>query len=576
MRNNINWNNREQVLAAVRQNGLALQLAPENLKADREVVMAAVQQDGLALQFAPENLKADREVVMAAMRTNGYALNCASLEFQYDKEVVLAAVQQNGGALQYLHQFQVVQQNGGALQYLHQFQGDKDVILAAVRQNGYALSCASLELQNDKEVVLAAVQQNGRALEYASEDLRNDREVVMAAVQKEILNILNKKFRISFEIKSVARLSKPERRNLILRIILQSPSSNTPQSLIFKQSLHEKNSDDEKELLGRFARDWAGLEFLSGLNIEPSITPSFYGGSEKHRFVLLEDLGAVHFSLVDSLTGKDRKAAIGALTRYIQRMGQLHTSAYRKTDEYNKILQKLNPGAKVWQDSFDELLLKTKATLKKIGIASTLELDKELLHVFNTMKESLNFTTYIHGDICPDNVFDDPRNDTMHVIDFEWGFVGSALLDATYLRMSMPTCWCVKALPDDVIEPLEIIYRQELAKNIPAALDDNLYNESYVCACAYWTVILLAYGVNDVLDQERDILNTEFKDPHPNWKIEYNVARPRYLHRLQAFIDISSKHKQLPKLRNISEVIIKSLKIRWPDTKPLELFPPFV
>ncbi len=395
-------------------------------------------------------------------------------------------------------------------------------------------------------------------------------------IKQEVLDILAKRFAHDIQIKSVIRLSKPERRNLILRIILQSSSDKTPKSLIFKQSFHEKDSDDEKELLGRFSRDWAGLEFLSGLNIEPSIAPQFYGGSEKYRFILLEDLGGQHFSLVDSLTGKDRKAAIAALTRYMQRMGQYHASAYGKTDEYNKILQKLNPDAKVWQDNFDDLLSKSKTILEKLGIASTSELDQEILHVFNAMKKSLNFTTYIHGDICPDNVFDDPKNDIMHVIDFEWGYVGSALLDATYLRMSMPTCWCVKALPKDVIESLEIIYRQELAKNIPAALDDNVYNESYVCACAYWVVILLAYGIDGVLDKERDTTDPIGQDLHPNWKPEYNIARPRYLHRLQPFIDIAEKHGKLPHLKLASEQVLKELKIRWPDTKQLELFTAFI
>jgi hypothetical protein len=45
------------------------------------------------------------------------------------------------------------------------------------------------------------------------------------------------------------------------------------------------------------------------------------------------------------------------------------------------------------------------------------------------------------------------------------------LLDGTYLRMSMPTGWCAKAIPIDVIESLEIIYREELKRTIPAAND---------------------------------------------------------------------------------------------------------
>jgi hypothetical protein len=51
------------------------------------------------------------------------------------------------------------------------------------------------------------------------------------------------------------------------------------------------------------------------------------------------------------------------------------------------------------------------------------------------------FTVLTHGDICPDNVFDHEGKD-LQLIDFEWNFVRNALLDGTYLRMSMPTCWC--------------------------------------------------------------------------------------------------------------------------------------
>ena len=43
-------------------------------RADKEVVMAAVQQDGRALQYAAEPLRADRKVVLAAVQQNGGAL----------------------------------------------------------------------------------------------------------------------------------------------------------------------------------------------------------------------------------------------------------------------------------------------------------------------------------------------------------------------------------------------------------------------------------------------------------------------------------------------------------------------
>jgi hypothetical protein len=58
----------------------------EELKKDKEVVLAAVKQDGYALQYASEELKKDKEVVLAAVKQNGYALKYASEELKKDKE----------------------------------------------------------------------------------------------------------------------------------------------------------------------------------------------------------------------------------------------------------------------------------------------------------------------------------------------------------------------------------------------------------------------------------------------------------------------------------------------------------
>ena len=60
--------NRDEVLAAVKEDGNALEYADESLKKDREIVLAAVKQDGFALQYADASLKKDNEIVMAAIK----------------------------------------------------------------------------------------------------------------------------------------------------------------------------------------------------------------------------------------------------------------------------------------------------------------------------------------------------------------------------------------------------------------------------------------------------------------------------------------------------------------------------
>ena len=80
------------VLAAVKNDGRALQYVDESLWSDREVVLEAVKTDeGLegeeALMFADESLQADREVVLAAVKQCPWVLEFASEELQNDPEL---------------------------------------------------------------------------------------------------------------------------------------------------------------------------------------------------------------------------------------------------------------------------------------------------------------------------------------------------------------------------------------------------------------------------------------------------------------------------------------------------------
>eukprot|EP00971_Amphidinium_carterae_P181387 3598467-Amphidinium_carterae.1 len=55
-----------------------LALAAESCSSDRGIVLAAVQQNGKALEFAAESCKNDREIVLTAVEQNWEALEFAS------------------------------------------------------------------------------------------------------------------------------------------------------------------------------------------------------------------------------------------------------------------------------------------------------------------------------------------------------------------------------------------------------------------------------------------------------------------------------------------------------------------
>ena len=54
----------------MRDAGLALEYASEELRGDKEVVLEAVRQNGWLLEYASEELRGDREVVLEAVRQN--------------------------------------------------------------------------------------------------------------------------------------------------------------------------------------------------------------------------------------------------------------------------------------------------------------------------------------------------------------------------------------------------------------------------------------------------------------------------------------------------------------------------
>ena len=140
---------RNTVIEIVSQDGMILQYYPQYYN-DREVVLAAVRENGHALQYADPVLRADREIGLAAVQNDGEALELTHLN--NDREIVFAAVRQIGRALQY------------ASDYLRE---DRGIVYAAVRNDGYSLQYASLGLRADPEVIQASMTQNPRARIFA-------------------------------------------------------------------------------------------------------------------------------------------------------------------------------------------------------------------------------------------------------------------------------------------------------------------------------------------------------------------------------------------------------------------------
>ena len=154
--------------------GRLLKWATEESRGDREVVMAAVWQAGVALRWAAQETKGVPRYRLWAARQEGKALGRAAEGMQGWREIVMAAAQHTAGgeglALggpghdgepRYRHGMAAVQQYGKALRHAAQaMKGGRDTVAAAVQQDRAHRFFAELAGQAERYNELANHKEN--------------------------------------------------------------------------------------------------------------------------------------------------------------------------------------------------------------------------------------------------------------------------------------------------------------------------------------------------------------------------------------------------------------------------------
>lgn len=389
--------------------------------------------------------------------------------------------------------------------------------------------------------------------------------------------LISLRFGKTINFSKVIQLSEPDRRNVILRLLIDKPQNGIPGTLILKQTVPETNkfdiakSESEIEQLSRFAHDWAGIEFLT--EIESDHAPHFYAGSLEHKFILIEDLGLSHPSLVGPLTRSPSVANVHdaelALIAYVRRIGRMQVDTLGKSDQFNSILKRVYPQALRFNFLSEVDVFNLLNQFKSLIGNESKELVKEIHSVLEFSKSHGDFHVLLHGDTCPDNVY--YQGHEIKLIDFEFGDFGNALIDGVYLRMNMPSCWCSKAVPPGVLDKMESTYREELKKGISASLEDVLYNKQLIYSCAYWLIRTLSS-----MDVNREwICPSGPVDSDSEWNPKENGFRPRILSRLDAFITCSKNTGHLSEFRKASINLLSYLKKMWPESRYIDVFPVF-
>lgn len=281
------------------------------------------------------------------------------------------------------------------------------------------------------------------------------------------------------------------------------------------------------------------------------MAPQLLAWDETRQILLLEDLG--ERSLATTLLGSDRAAAQAALLACATALGRLHAAT--AGDETPAACLALPGNARALpRDTANFRQLCTAA-----GVAVAAGFDADIAAIETTLNTPGSFRALTHGDPCPGN--ERLLGSDARLFDFEAAGYDHALLDAAYLTMAFPTCWCVGTIPAETLAAALGAYRQALAQHVTAAADDTLFFRHLLHASARWLLTgdaIVPRAQRTDGSQLQQLLKTD-------WPWGPATARQRLLHRLQTFIRCAESTDALPSLRTTAARLRVALIDRWPD-----------
>ena len=177
-----------------------------------------------------------------------------------------------------------------------------------------------------------------------------------------------------------------------------------------------------------------------------------------------------------------------------------------------------------------------------------------------------------NGDASPVNC--KVTNGAFQFFDFEAASFRHALVDASVLRYLYPTGGPAWPLPEEVAQPIEPAYREELARGCTVALADASYERGMAVACAAWTILRMARLSRVDAGPDRDIwplVPVGWSGPLPT------RSRRRHLVAIVGTCVASARRAgTLEALAAWCERPVGALHARWPEaTEELPLYPAF-
>lgn len=237
----------------------------------------------------------------------------------------------------------------------------------------------------------------------------------------------------------------------------------------------QSSEEREADASSRFAAERSAYERLQAAGC--SSVPRVIAVLAEARILVLEALEGPN--LVRVLSKGDRPANIEAMSSLALALADIHSC-----------------GMGLWQPSDEQLDGVTTAKIRSLRLGVTqlaraaginaIDALEEIEALAGRLRRPGTFATWLHGDPCLDNIV--LSEGRVRLVDLESAGPGHAGVEAAYLRLGFPTCWCVGYVSDEVLSVAEAAYRDGLADTCPAVTDDQLWALAIADACLWWTL----------------------------------------------------------------------------------------
>jgi hypothetical protein len=260
-----------------------------------------------------------------------------------------------------------------------------------------------------------------------------------------------------------------------------------------------------------FVQEAVSYQLFTALSPEERMCPEMFAHDGVERLVVLEDLGRAP-TLADKLLGEDAKAAERALLSWSRSLGRLHASTAGREADFDALSRRFgvsqvnDPLAAAAREAFEEL---PELLASSLGVVTSGAAHRRA-SASSWLLGSHSHRAFSPSDACPDNNVITSKG--VRFLDFEGGCWRDVLLDAGYLRVPFPSCWCSFALPAGMTEAMVAAWRAEIRDVWPDLDDDDVLLPGLLDAQLFWVWVSTWWFLPRPGQEDRP-LDSELRSP---------------------------------------------------------------